>query len=103
MAGQDAVSTLLADKIKIVVPMNQSLFGMTAHLPRRLLSHAPRNDETRRAQVHGDHAEVVIHGKVNQVSARLGSRRPSRREGSADRETRPSPKRSPSGLTKRHP
>ena len=71
MAGQDAVSTLLADKIKIVVPMNQSLFGMTAHLPRRLLSHAPRNDETRRAQVHGDHAEVVIHGKVNQVSARL--------------------------------
>ena len=71
MAGQDAVSTLLADKIKIVVPMNQSLFGMTAHLPRRLLSHAPRNDETRRAQVDGKDIEIVNNGEVNFIEARL--------------------------------
>ena len=35
------------------------------------MSHAPRNAETRRAQVFGDNTEIIIDGEVNSISARL--------------------------------
>ena len=58
------------DCAKITIPTGSTIDEIDAHLPRP--SFCPAKRETWRAQVlYSENVEVVIHGKVNHVSARL--------------------------------
>ena len=61
------------DCAKITVPSGSSLGAIIAHPSASVLSlnRAPRNAETRRAQVDGDNTEIVNEGEVNAIQARL--------------------------------
>ena len=53
------------DCVKVTVPEGSGINGIIAHLPRpSYMPRAPRNAETRRAQVRGDSTEVVVRGKL---------------------------------------